>query len=80
MITVTLHGTTNRNYSDGSTGLSCSVPADTNSSYDFCGQFDYTHVTHSTDLRFSGSENMIGAKSWKYIKNIKIQNTQQNVL
>ena len=80
MITVTLHGTNNRNCSDGSTGLSCSVPVDYNSSHGCCGQFDYTHVTHSTDLKFSESDNMIGDKSCKYIKNTKMQNIQQEVL
>jgi hypothetical protein len=80
MITVTLHGTNNRNYSDGSTGLSCSVPVDYNSSHGFCGKFDYTHVTHSTDKKFSESDNMIEDKSCKYIKSTKIQNIQQKVL
>jgi hypothetical protein len=80
MITVTLHGINNRNCSDGSTGLSCSVPVDYNSSHGCCGQFDYTHVTHSTDLKFSESDSMIGDKSCKYIKNTKMQNIQQKVL
>ena len=66
------------NYSNGSAGLSCSVPVDNNSSHGFCGQFHYTHVTHSTDLKFSESDNIIGDKLCKYIK--KIQNIRQKVL
>jgi len=55
-----------------------SVPVHNNSSHGFCGQFDYTHVMHSTDLKFGESDNMIRDKSCKYIK--KIQNIQQKVL